>query len=274
MTKYLYHYTNVDTLELILRTGKFRFTSLSNVDDLNEEKTADFGNFGRFCYVSCWTENEEESIPIWNMYTEKGAGVRIRMPRSIFSIESAHPISEQNFERLNEIENFEIDVNPNGIRSTNGLCEIEKENKVYFPNRFVELFPVTYTKDKELIIPKIMHTTENNILLNTTLIGRIKEKEWEFQFEWRYKLFAWPYGVADLVSLPALAPEVANTFFSDLIDKPIQYNHLDIPFELIHLNKMEVLTDCNFSEESQNKVEKLKQDFPQVTFRKSKLNYR
>ena len=57
---YLYHYTTVDTLKLILENKTFRFKSLENMDDSEEAETEDYGNLGRFCYVSCWTENSNE----------------------------------------------------------------------------------------------------------------------------------------------------------------------------------------------------------------------
>ena len=51
------------------------------VDDLDEAETEDMGKFGKILvYVSCWTEDSEESIPLWNLYTPNMHDVRIRMP--------------------------------------------------------------------------------------------------------------------------------------------------------------------------------------------------
>ena len=39
--EYLYHYTNIETLALILQNHSFRFNSLDKMDDLQEQETAD-----------------------------------------------------------------------------------------------------------------------------------------------------------------------------------------------------------------------------------------
>lgn len=40
-SKYLYHYTNIETLALILKNRTIRFNSLDRMDDLQEQQTAD-----------------------------------------------------------------------------------------------------------------------------------------------------------------------------------------------------------------------------------------
>ena len=81
---YLYHYTSIETLALILKNNTLCFNNLLNVDDSEEAETFDMGKFGRFVYVSCWTSDEQESIPLWNLYTPDMHGVRIRLPRYPF----------------------------------------------------------------------------------------------------------------------------------------------------------------------------------------------
>ena len=76
--EYLYHYTNIETLALILQNHSFRFNSLDKMDDLQEQETADLKNVGQFCYISSWTDDVDESIPMWNMYTSINSGVRIK----------------------------------------------------------------------------------------------------------------------------------------------------------------------------------------------------
>ena len=43
--KYLYHYTSLETLALILKNKTICFNNLLNVDDLEEPSTQDMGNF-------------------------------------------------------------------------------------------------------------------------------------------------------------------------------------------------------------------------------------
>ena len=45
MPKYLFHYTTIDTLALILKYKSIRFNSLKNVDDLEEQESADLWTY-------------------------------------------------------------------------------------------------------------------------------------------------------------------------------------------------------------------------------------
>ena len=80
----IHHYTSIENLALILKNKTIRFTRLDKVDDSEEAETVDMGKFGRFVYVSCWTSDEQESIPLWNLYTPDMHGVRIRLPKFPF----------------------------------------------------------------------------------------------------------------------------------------------------------------------------------------------
>ena len=81
----LYHYTSIENLALILKNKTIRFNRLDRVDDIEEssiyEKTVPMG---KYTFVSCWTDNEEESIPLWKMYTPQMKGVRIAMDYDMF----------------------------------------------------------------------------------------------------------------------------------------------------------------------------------------------
>ena len=81
----IHHYTNIETLALILKNRTIRFNRLDRVDDLEEGRAECSGiKLGQYIFVSCWTEEAEESIPLWRMYTEKGTGVRISLTKEMF----------------------------------------------------------------------------------------------------------------------------------------------------------------------------------------------
>ena len=46
--EYLYHYTNVDSLALILKNRSIRLNSLDKMDDRQEQMSCDKQNFGKF----------------------------------------------------------------------------------------------------------------------------------------------------------------------------------------------------------------------------------
>lgn len=81
----IHHYTNIESLAMILSTKKIRFNRLDRMDDLEEGRVEAQGiPLSKYTYVSCWTEDEEESIPLWNMYAGKEMGVRISLPQDMF----------------------------------------------------------------------------------------------------------------------------------------------------------------------------------------------
>lgn len=52
MQEYLYHYTSIENLALILKNRTIRLNTLDKMDDLQEQKTRDVQNFGKFFFVS------------------------------------------------------------------------------------------------------------------------------------------------------------------------------------------------------------------------------
>ena len=85
---YLFHYTSLENLALIWKNKTIRFRPLSTMDDLQESKTKDLKNIGDFIFVSCWTNETQESIPMWKMYGKMETGVRIALPKNPFVRES------------------------------------------------------------------------------------------------------------------------------------------------------------------------------------------
>lgn len=205
MEEYLYHYTSIETLEKNLDTKSICFTNLDLVDDLDEVETADIKKFGRFCFVSCWTKEEKESIPMWKMYTPEMQGVRIKMRKFPFVIYTIQPGQLANEEE---------------IKTYINMIERHTKNLPYILHTYPELLEVDYTEREELLYPKVK--TENSSLSTeeivdngqkktivktnikvsyaTKYIGVFKRKCWEFQKEWRYKLILAPYTYKELAA--------------------------------------------------------------------------
>ncbi|GEQ62034.1 hypothetical protein VL4N_14080 [Vagococcus lutrae] len=244
MEEYLYHYTSVETLEKILENQTFRFSSLLTVDDMEESKTKDFGDYGRFCYVSCWTSKREETSSLWSEYTNK-KGVRIRLPRNIFPTVLDFPnIPKGNPNILIE---GQSDLK---FEYTKGLTNIERNRGMTFMPRITELFPVTYTEDNFLL--NLSVTSENSI--DQTLIGRFKHKSvWEHQNEWRYKLFGLPFSIDEFYHL-----HVTNQFESVIQslskDNNLSCEYFDLPVDEEKFNDMEIVLSSLLSENEKNKV--------------------
>lgn len=53
----IYHYTSIDTLELILKNQTIRFNRLDRVGDLTESNSFTKLKLGKFSFISCWTKS-------------------------------------------------------------------------------------------------------------------------------------------------------------------------------------------------------------------------
>lgn len=173
--QYLYHYTNIEALALILKNKTIRFSRLDFVDDLEEVETADMGKAGRFCFVSCWTEDEEESIPFWHMYTKDMKGVRIKLP--------SDPFVEYNVEGKYVTKSFKSNFTYEQILRTDGVVNSAWGDL---------LTKVTYTDDENLIKPMISYKNNEAEGLSFEGVGKYKRSNWSFQKEWRYRIVISP----------------------------------------------------------------------------------
>lgn len=184
--QYLYHYTTIDTLALILRDKKIKFTPLTDLDDLEEKHLKDAWQYGKYVYISSWTEDDMESIPMWNMYSGLDCGVRLKMPSMPFEkysvssdvVISAVPKQVLNFykSRNAEIEEYLDDMG----------------GPYYIIKHMPRLYKINYVEnindDKDGQSMQIYYELEEKL----THLGRDKRVFWNFQKEWRYVLILLP----------------------------------------------------------------------------------
>ena len=187
---YLYHYTNLSALARILKNRTIRLNSLKNVDDLNELVSADYSKAGQYCFVSSWTSEKEESIPMWNMYSNMD-GVRIRLP--------VNPFERYTWE----------DPMQKGSIITSYIPKKDLYRENMFP--IIEdniLHKVNYTDDEELLYPNLRREVQHGIhigyYIEINKLGKNKNISWEFQKEWRYLLYFMP------ISLKRMGERVRN----------------------------------------------------------------
>src|SRR5699024_6492802 len=103
-----YHYTSIETLALILKSKKLRFTRLDLLDDRKEiNGIPPLKHVG--VYVSCWTEKREESLAQWSLYTNM-KGIRLEMEKEFYYI---HELGDDNYRLHSPIspDNFVVDGN-------------------------------------------------------------------------------------------------------------------------------------------------------------------
>ena len=182
--EYLYHYTSIEKLALILKNRTIRLNPLDKMDDLQEQKTADVENIGKFVFVSSWTDDTTESIPMWKMYTDPSAGVRIKLRKNPFVWHGTHGYD---------------------LETVLGIPALDEKSRNAYVNTFLDLSKmitggyftaqgwggqilekVTYTDDINQLEPQVLNINDGKINVRLGCLGKYKNTHWKFQKEWRY----------------------------------------------------------------------------------------
>lgn len=243
LPNYLYHYTSIDSLALILKNQTLRLSPLEKMDDLQESKTSDIHNIGRFTFVSSWTEESRELIPMWKMYTNLDCGVRIRLPKNPFLRQSSD--SSRYFQACKK-----VGMDPSPIVENGGLLDTLFDMGAYVEHRLLcpqwrdqnILFKVHYTDDIDLLEPVIIVDQEHDntdMKLRMGTIGHYKNTFWSFQKEWRY--------IVAVYNLPLNSElKLTDDSFQEMIERikqgtePKAVPYVDIPLSPQSMTEMEI----------------------------------
>ena len=184
----IYHYTDIPTLALILNSGVIRFNRLDKVFDLSEARTEKGIPFGKFFFVSCWTRNAEESIPLWRLYTRDMAGVRIALP--------LYPFQQYEFEPPKKWDYIKEGRIPSPILFVEACTD-----SYFILTQFLSKKdfggPVNYTDEVQRIYERSVTIVQEGKDTRLSIkrlfdLPRLKAKAWEFEKEYRFVLFILP----------------------------------------------------------------------------------
>lgn len=263
----LYHYTSIENLALILKNKTIRFSRLDCVDDV-EESTV-YNNtvpMGKYTFVSCWTDNEEESISLWNLYTPGMRGVRIKMKSSDIFFKHNHK--------------------PGIYHTSAGDVTINAEIETYFSiedqfnDKYIILFQdvkdenfirkVEYSKDYKKQSQSAINYTQKSgkpfLDILTHEVGKYKNERWAFQEEIRFAL----------TIVPTIKNPITNQFeiiqaIQLGIEVPIKF--YDLKMNDTAFSSMEITTGPHCTISDQIIVESLIKSLnPTATINKSKLH--
>ena len=184
--KYLYHYTSIANLVLILSSGNIRFSRLDLVSDPAEGQADDLPIASRHVFVSCWTAEEKESIPMWSLYAPDMRGCRLCLPADFLA--TAPPVFEAGVPRQELINYLEVRIGkeefPVTVKYVDGPIKVK------------------YTEDKSILRPQIVDFNAGNRVIVPRLLGIAKRPEWKFEREWRYRIVAVLENLRDPVLKP------------------------------------------------------------------------
>lgn len=246
---YLYHYTTVESLALILKNRSIRFKSLDQMDDLQECMAADLKKAGQFIFVSSWTKLSEENIAMWNMYATLNAGVRIKLRANPFK---SHPVKPELYGCVIKSENYEGEP-----------CLIPLEfmvEKNFLSRSAIHgniLKKVTYTQNTNKLYPKIFEPNDSIGRLNLNKLGLHKNKGWTFQKEWRYI-----FEIIPVKDMPIKKDDIKNTFEAIHYDYAVQpFSFYDMEIDNDAFNEMEIVLSPKISKGNETIVELLRDKY-------------
>lgn len=190
MQDYLFHYTNVESLALIMQSRSIRFSSLDKMDDLQEKEALDSKNAGQYVLVSSWTDDSEESIPMWSMYASINAGVRIKLKITPFAKK------KNRAEDIKKAYRIPMAVDGTGEMPESYITYAEMlENGFIWPKFLSKdsfLFKMNYTDEEALLYPRVINRTKDAVHFDVGQLGKNKNTSWKFQNEWRYIINIFP----------------------------------------------------------------------------------
>jgi len=217
----IFHYTNIESLAMILSSKKIRFSRLDHLDDLLEAQAHNGIEFGKYFFASCWTQVTEESIPQWSMYGNNMQGVRIELPKYPFRKIAIEPTRHRPW-----LETYE--------KTIFGPLSIDEcDNETYFiqPNFFDDFFdgPVEYVPDvKTRYTSAIQLAGDETTVREPNKLPRLKSEHWDFQSEYRFHLWVLPKPKKPLNQQQNLGIHMIQGFKNG-IDPGIHY--IDVPLD-------------------------------------------
>ena len=231
----IYHYTNLESLALILKNRTIRFNRLDKVDDIEEGNAESLGvRFCKYVFVSCWTENSEETIPLWKMYGGDFGGVRISMEYNMFQ---EYNVSDLNFGGLKSQGSINTKIHPQDMINPDFfiLPILEYNNDLFY--RQIKYVDNVFQYTKDAIQITNIENGRADMTMQMKPFGYYKNKRWEFQNESRFVLYIFPFNPL----LEGANPEISSIATQSLINnKPLSFYHYDMHLKDNAFDNMEI----------------------------------
>jgi Protein of unknown function (DUF2971) len=216
----LYQYTSIDSLKKILQSHTLRFSRLDKVNDPEEAIASDLPFASSSVFVSCWSSEVNESIPMWSMYGDRFYGVRIRLPTTMFVGRKAPMIFEEGGALTVVNAEWTISRAPPAMETR--MRAVIGPNKIY------------YSDDPTYRRRKLVHREGGIATFCPYDLGMVKGTPWLYEEEWRFKIAA--------LSFESRFPDDVyfNKVTLDLITYPVVSEFILVPLDPSAFDEMEV----------------------------------
>ncbi len=169
--RFLYHYTNFDSFLHIAMEHTLFFNRIDKMNDMQEAELFKNEEVARLVFLACFSIQQEESIPMWSIYTQKSDGIRLK-------IEST---KEKVFDSIFDDSKNIVDL------SGKTIARIGRANGSYDINDWlanISQSDICYKDSKE--IDEFSIKEGNVYYLNRMAV--VKDKAWNYERESRFIL--------------------------------------------------------------------------------------
>lgn len=250
-----------------------KFNRLDKVDDLEECTDSRNVRLWQYIFVSCWTENAEENIPLWRMYSGNAHGVRIALDSDMFAdnvvggsnVPPEIPHEEFLVGKIPAKDLFRKDYFVMPITTfdpTNAdtlfYCHVNYVDDVY--EKIKDAYQLTMTDATHV---------SSHVLYGE--IGKYKNKRWAFQEESRFRLLIFPFN--PILCNPDEVGTIAANSIHNSVPVPISEYYLKLKKEA--LNNIEITLHPNVTASDRVIIEALCAKYAQkATIKPSELTDR
>lgn len=252
----LYHYTTIDSLAMILSSRSIKFNRLDKVDDMEERTESKNVRLWQYVFVSCWTENAEESIPLWRMYSGNSHGVRIGMDADMFEDNVVggsnvpQNIPHEGF-LVGKIPAHDLFRNDYFILPATVRPQENGDDTLFYCH--VEYVDDVNEKTKNAYQITMTDATHASSTVAFGEIGKYKNRRWSFQEESRFRLVILPFN--PILSDPDMVSTIAVNTIHHSVPVPISQYFLRLKQSA--LDNMEITLHPNATESDRVIVEAL-----------------
>lgn len=219
---------------MILKNRTIRFNRLDKVDDIEEGNAESYGiRFCQYVFVSCWTDNPEENIPLWKMYSGDFGGIRISMEQEMFK---EYLIQNLDFGGLKSHGSMISRIPADDLTKSEYFVfpYLDYKNKLFFRRiKYVEDVS-TYTKD--FIQISNIKGERGDVSMNLNTFGTYKNKRWEFQNEVRFVIYVLPFNPLK----ECANPDISTIFINSISNNSLPISHYDMHLKNEAFDNMEI----------------------------------
>ena len=172
--KKLSHYTSADVLKKIITDKVMKFNRIDKVNDVLESEQFGYDDLSHLVYVSCFSYDEYESVPMWMIYGHNEYSVRLTLELNENDF-SKNFIDDQGI-IINPTDNEIISIKRRNRPICDWLCDYKTKDILYSRQEI----------DNNPIRIKVKSSGDHNReIYNLTVMGSMKSEEWSFEKETR-----------------------------------------------------------------------------------------